>query len=210
MAASSSQLRSWWDDYHCETSKLVHIDFFDRKIGGVAEPTVDAFKALEMVLKSFDYEPTSRWAYNCRNTASGQPSLHGYGIAIDIDPRDNPATSRPFSWSETKFTPKMIDAVEKVTTSTGEQVWAWGGRWNSFRDYMHFQIDVPPKEVANGINWNSVAGFEPPGPKPPSKWAAESWQKAIDKGLIRENADPHIYRKGQWFIDLLGKLELLD
>lgn len=208
MAASSSTLRQWWDNYHCDPKNLEHIDFFGRGIGGVAAPAVDAFLALEMVLDHHGYEPSSRWAYNCRDTAAGLPSLHGYGIAIDIDPSLNPATSRSFKWADTAFTSEQIEAVEAIETTMGAQLWAWGGRWNSFRDYMHFQVDRPPGHVA--VNWTTVDGWVRPGPRPPAPWAAEAWQKAIDKELIGQNADPHLLRKGQWFVNLLDKLGELD
>jgi len=208
MAASSSQLRTWWAKYKCETKLLEHIEFFGRGIGGVAAPTVEAYAALEMALETTGYDPTSRWAYNCRPTSSGLPSLHGFGIAIDIDPKLNPFTTRPFSWDETDFTPAQIKAVEGIKTTQGNQQWAWGGRWNSIRDYMHFQIDRPPTDVE--VDWSTVTGHTPAGPRPPAPWAADSWNKAIAKGLVKPSANPHARPKAQRIMSWLDKLGELD
>ena len=70
-ATSTRTLRELWAPWMCRkgTGRFVDIDFFGKKIGGVPEPAVDAYRALESALRTTGYEPQSRWAYNCRKIA---------------------------------------------------------------------------------------------------------------------------------------------
>lgn len=143
--------------------------------------TGTAFTALEQALRSAGYKPRSVWNYNCRDIKDqpGRRSLHAYGLALDIDPRCNPhrrgaAGPARFSpaatqqqrcqdvqagWADTAFTPAQVAAAEGLRTVDGLQVFAWGGRWGSSPDSMHFQINVSPHELQRGVN----------PPLPPSK-----------------------------------------
>ncbi|MGF1668267.1 MAG: M15 family metallopeptidase, partial [Acidimicrobiia bacterium] len=114
----------------------------------------DAFKALEAALRSAGYQPTSSWAYNCRNIAgTDNHSLHSFGIAIDIDPTVNPyTTGDPYSG---KIKASHVAAALAVKNMRGRSVWSWGGNWTK-RDRMHFQIDVGPTAVE--IDWSTVPG----------------------------------------------------
>jgi hypothetical protein len=114
--------------------------------------------------------------FNCRNIGGQQTrSLHAYGLAIDIDHAQpacnvNRATpdGRPVRFStaatkeercrdvragtaDTSFTPQQVAAVEAIKTVDGHQVFAWGGRWRTTKDTMHFQINVEPAELARGL-----------------------------------------------------------
>jgi hypothetical protein len=122
--------------------------------------TVDAWKVLSAVLEAHGYRASSVWCYNCRPIAGGKaPSLHAYGLAVDIDPAANPyIRTITFSWADTRFTEAMIDDVYRIRTNTGQRVFQWGGRWRTIKDYMHFQIDVSPADLASGID-----GSTPPG-----------------------------------------------
>jgi hypothetical protein len=169
LIGTSGKRKAWveWLD-HCLASdgQWSNPMFFGKTIGGVPTPAVDAYMALEMALRATGYAPRSAWAYNfrgisgaaCSCGSSINCSLHGSGIAIDIDPTLNPyiATS-VFRWSDTAFTPEQIKAVEAIRNTKGEQVWEWGGRWNSVKDYMHFELQVDPGSVT--IDWTTVAGY---------------------------------------------------
>jgi len=73
-------------------------------------------------------------------------SQHSYGLAIDINPFQNPyvrgATVVPElaeaytdrSWSR----PGMITDGDVVVRAFASIGWEWGGHWLSYRDYMHF------------------------------------------------------------------------
>lgn len=164
----SAAKRSAWARWlgNCSTGRKANPTFYGKTIGGWPDVAVDALRALETTLKAMGYQATSRWAYNFRKiTGSSLPcgcsdargcSLHAYPIAIDIDSHLNPYTTRPFSWKDTAFTPAQIAAVEAIRNTKGEQVWEWGGRWSTVRDYMHFELQVDPGSVA--INWSTVQG----------------------------------------------------
>lgn len=155
--ATSTQLRSWWAEYKCKAGgSWSDPKFFGRSIGGVPTAAVDGYVALESALKTGGYEPISRWSYNCRNVrlpsgATNIPSLHSYGIAIDIDPGQNPYSSGS-PWSG-KFSPFQISLVEKIRNTSGAQLWTWGGRWR-LPDRMHFQLDVRPTQTR--VDWSTV------------------------------------------------------
>lgn len=157
----------------CRNGVWANPTFFGKTIGGVPAPLVDAYAALESALRATGYSPTSRWAYNFRKITGGSLpctcadyrgcSPHSFGIAIDIDPSLNPYTSAPFSWSKTNFTATQIAAVEAIKNTKGEQIWSWGGRWKSVRDYMHFEVQTDPASCK--VDWSTVKGGQaPPSP----------------------------------------------
>ncbi|ACY14183.1 M15 family metallopeptidase [Haliangium ochraceum] len=73
-------------------------------------------------------------------------SFHSYGIALDLNPREN------FGWVprgiEKAIAPFSEQWCEKYPRGLGETVvrcfkkagYAWGGDWPSFRDPMHFEL----------------------------------------------------------------------
>ena len=61
-----------------------------------------------------------------RGSVSGRLSLHSFGIAIDINPRQNPLGS----------TGTMHPGVVKAFEDGG---WFWGGRFKNRLDTQHFQ-----------------------------------------------------------------------
>jgi peptidoglycan hydrolase-like protein with peptidoglycan-binding domain len=71
--------------------------------------------------------------YNYRAMRSGaMPSMHSWGIAIDLDPDGNPfVPERPKNPKSS-----MPDAVVAIFKRHG---WAWGGDWNKPFDPQHFQ-----------------------------------------------------------------------
>ncbi|MFT7598701.1 MAG: hypothetical protein ACI8TP_001625 [Acidimicrobiales bacterium] len=96
LEATTTALRKMWSDWLCNKGpgKFANPKFFGKNIGGVPNVAVDAFKALETALTATGYRPNSAWAFNCRKIAgTNSPSLHSYGIAIDLDPAVNPFSS---------------------------------------------------------------------------------------------------------------------
>jgi len=87
-------------------------------------------------------------AFNFRTIAGTNTlSRHAFGMAIDINPIQNPYISGNFVTpaagreylDRTNVRPGMIvrgDAVYRAFTSRG---WTWGGNWTSIRDYHHFE-----------------------------------------------------------------------
>lgn len=174
VARSSTWLRRAWAEHLGEkTVRMVPLRLFGLPPTPVHPYTVGAWRAMERALSAADYRPRSVWNYNNRPITGGSaPSLHAYGIATDVDPRCNPYRVTPgeppvrFSTkptqeqrcadvaaglADTAFTPEQVAAVEAVSTVDGLQVIAWGGRWRSVKDAMHFQVNVSPDELRRGL-----------------------------------------------------------
>ena len=90
--------------------------------------------------------------FNCR-ASSGSPdqwSQHAYGLAVDIDPVQNPYVTKSGDVEPPKGAayadrsseaPGVIhrnDVVVKTFASIG---WSWGGDWSSAKDYQHFSAN---------------------------------------------------------------------
>ncbi len=159
--------RAAWIEWlnHCRGGRFTNQLFFGKTVGGVPDVWADAIVALEMALQAGGYTPRSAWAYNFRGIGGatctcsnfGRCSLHGNGIAIDIDPRLNPLIrTSTFRWSDTAFTPEQIALVEGIRNTKSEQMWSWGGRWGSIKDYMHFEANVDPGST--DVDWTSLPG----------------------------------------------------
>ncbi|WP_067915568.1 M15 family metallopeptidase [Actinomadura rubrobrunea] len=105
---------------------------------------VDVYKGSDF--DSIEADNTS--AFNCRPaTGSSSWSQHAYGLAIDINPCENPYVSANGTVAHRKCVkfknrkrrdPGVIhkgDAVVKAFASIG---WGWGGDWRGAKDYQHF------------------------------------------------------------------------
>lgn len=148
----------------------------------VAPGTEAAWGALQSVLQhhGYDVRPGDTDSYNCREITGGSGrSLHSYGIALDVNWTTNPyldhSGERPVTFSnaatqqaraidvkqhraDTDMTPAMIADVRAIKTRSGQRVFEWGGDWRTVKDSMHFEIDLSPAELAEGIDPASVAG----------------------------------------------------
>jgi hypothetical protein len=178
----TAQLRTAWRDYECARHKMRTLRLFGWDTP-VNPNTVDAWRALEQALVTAGYQAHRAWVFKCRDIGGQQTrSLHAYGLAIDIDharPTCNVNRATPdgravrFSTAATKdercrdvrqgradtsFTPAQVAAVEALRTVDGHQVFAWGGRWRTTKDTMHFQINVTPAELARGIRLEPESG----------------------------------------------------
>jgi len=87
-------------------------------------------------------------AFNCRNAvATGPPrwSAHAYGLAIDVNPVENPyllagqvlpPAGREYV-DRSRPRPGMAVAGGVLTEAFAAEGWQWGGRWSN-PDYQHF------------------------------------------------------------------------
>lgn len=132
--------------------------------------------------KSMDANNTS--AFNYRPIAGKSSlSLHAYGVAVDINPLQNPFVEFT-SWGTATFKPlkgheysnRMIQrlgkedrkgfAEEVISTFTNNGFIYWGGYWDTPIDFQHFQTSrdmaylmtaMPTKEASvffkNYVNW---------------------------------------------------------
>jgi hypothetical protein len=80
-------------------------------------------------------------------TSTHHWSMHAYGEAVDLDPRENPYVGCGMTRDKTALSylkrswhrPGMVTpAVRSAFASIG---WGWGGAWiGSTKDYMHFSV----------------------------------------------------------------------
>jgi hypothetical protein len=86
--------------------------------------------------------------FNCRPVTDGTSwSQHAYGLAIDINPLQNPyvrgdgsvlrRAARPYRHRGLDR-PGMIHEGDVVVRAFDAIGWGWGGRWRTLKDYMHF------------------------------------------------------------------------
>ena len=106
--------------------------------------------------KRFEEDVDSRRSvtasFNCRVviTPAGPQdtfSQHSYGLAIDINPLQNPFV-RSDGWVRNRFAepyvdrtrtlPGMIHADDTIVQAFASIGWSWGGAWSGDKDYMHF------------------------------------------------------------------------
>jgi poly-gamma-glutamate synthesis protein (capsule biosynthesis protein) len=77
-------------------------------------------------------------AFNCRPVAGTTTfSQHAYGLAIDINPKENPSGSTATKLN-TSIKGTITSAVVSVMKTAGFQ---WGGNWTSKKDYQHFSTN---------------------------------------------------------------------
>lgn len=72
-------------------------------------------------------------------------SDHSWGIALDVNPRDNGARTSEAALAYEPFSPGWCDIWPKGLTRRTVEIfeavgWRWGDRWRSFRDPMHFSL----------------------------------------------------------------------
>lgn len=87
-------------------------------------------------------------AFNCRRaTGSGSWSQHAFGLAIDLNPIENPYVEggRVYHDASRRYVdrslrlPGMIHAGDVVVRAFESISWGWGGSWSgSVKDYQHF------------------------------------------------------------------------
>ena len=95
-------------------------------------------------------------SFECRNAAASPCtggrtnhwSMHAFGEAVDLDPRENPYVGCGMTRDKTALSymkrsrhrPGMVTpAVHAAFASIG---WGWGGSWfGSTKDYMHFSVN---------------------------------------------------------------------
>lgn len=100
--------------------------------------------------RSMEDNNTSAYCFREVEGKPGKLSRHSYGIAIDINPIQNPyvykneispAAGKDFT-DRSKVSKGMIlknDVCYEAFVSRG---WTWGGDWNYEKDYQHFQKDL--------------------------------------------------------------------
>jgi D-alanyl-D-alanine carboxypeptidase-like protein len=108
---------------------------------------VDAYHGSDFA--SIQADNTS--AFNCRDaTGSSSWSEHAYGLAVDLNPCENPyvyADGHEAHKHCRKYTdrslrdPGVIHAGDRVVRAFASAGWGWGGTWQGDRDYQHFSAN---------------------------------------------------------------------
>lgn len=90
-------------------------------------------------------------AFNCRNVAGGSGwSRHAYGVAIDINPLENPyisggVVSPPAGAAyvnRNQSHPAILRSNSVAVREFIARGWQWGGNWTNPKDYQH--VDFAP------------------------------------------------------------------
>ncbi|ARN83331.1 cytosolic protein [Methylocystis bryophila] len=87
--------------------------------------------------------------FNCRTTEGGGVSQHAFGLAVDINPVQNPYVAHGVTEPEAgkaydapaKRHAGMIGVIVKgdvVYKAFAKRGWGWGGEWARSKDYQHF------------------------------------------------------------------------
>lgn len=187
MRYSTQELRDLWARFYRREDEMRRQAFGPALIA-IAPPTADAWRALEAVFLKHDYliRKVDTGGYADRPITDGTgPSLHAYGIAVDIDWQTNPYRKTPnkrkvlfadkptqeerarevrFLRADTDMTPALIADALAIKTKAGLPIFAWGGDFKASKDAMHFQIDVSPQELAEGVD-DGPAVVTPPPPE---------------------------------------------
>ena len=100
--------------------------------------------------ESVDANNTSAFCYR-EITGGGNMSNHAYGLAIDLNPQQNPyvsyGTGEPIWWHENANDyidrdaglPHMITHEDLAYELFTQHGFEWGGDWDSPKDYQHFE-----------------------------------------------------------------------
>ena len=108
---------------------------------------VDAYHGSDFA--SIQADNTS--SFNCRNaTGSSTWSEHAYGLAVDLNPCENPYVAadgfeahkrcRAFVDRDLQV-PGLVHAGDAVVSAFASVGWGWGGIWQGARDYQHFSAN---------------------------------------------------------------------
>lgn len=89
-------------------------------------------------------------AFNCREV-SGRPgvwSQHAYGLALDLNPVQNPYVSGTWvsppagaPFASRRPAPGLVVARGPVVRAFARAGWSWGGLWRGAQDYQHFSAN---------------------------------------------------------------------
>ncbi len=150
---------TYWgfDNKAHEGGKLVINAKVAQKIAGVFEKLYeDRYPIHKMVpvdeYKGSDFdsiEANNTSAFNCRQaTGSSNWSRHAYGMAVDINPCQNPYVStsgeiahpscKKYYRTRDPEAPGVITAGDDVVKAFQSIGWKWGGYWEGTKDYQHF------------------------------------------------------------------------
>ena len=126
-------------------------------VNGVAERLAAVSEELDALpdpVKRYAYPPAG--TYNCRTVAdTGEPSMHSWGAAIDI----NSAHADYWLWHGSgAIEPGLVNRIPLEIVATFERHgFIWGGKWSHY-DTMHFEYRP---ELLAGEHPREAVSFQP-------------------------------------------------
>ena len=196
--------------------KKATVSLFGTGKATVRSSLIEAASALNNCLIYWNYRTiyAQTGAFNCRKKrGSSGWSNHSYATAIDINWQRNLFSSRIV----TDMPRAMIEAICRIRTNNGKQVWNWGGYWSGTKDAMHFEVVCRPSDIATGINWSTVPNgrgsnipVNIPIQRPSSQPKTEVPKQPITEDeevtkLIRNNERNHPQYGGVWAVNGLTR-----
>ena len=120
-------------------------DLYDARYPIRSIRLIDDFGASDEA--SMQADNTSCFNYRPR-TGQSRLSWHAYGLAVDVNPLENPfvgrggrvspAAAEPYADRTADF-PHRIDREDLCYKLFRAHGFAWGGAWRSVKDYQHFE-----------------------------------------------------------------------
>ncbi len=128
-------------------------------------------------------EANNSSAFNCREIINGnRMSIHAYGLAIDVNPMQNPYLVTEYEPGKTSvevFPPQGMEyinrsnvregMVETVLNNTNKSTvvdifrkngfTVWGGDWNYPIDWQHFQVTREQAEAITNFSYEEGVAF---------------------------------------------------
>jgi hypothetical protein len=148
----------WGFDDRAHQGELIVNESEAERIGGVFETLFEARYPIEEMRIATPADvaapPTgdgnNTSAFVCREVTGGTRfSEHAYGLAIDVNPFQNPYQRSELVLPELAAAyldrgdarPGMILEGDVVVEAFDGNGWGWGGRWSSLKDYQHFALN---------------------------------------------------------------------
>lgn len=135
------------DDVRDIFRELLYMDFPITKMIPLSDPYYDWNDE-----HSMNDDNTS--GFNYRTIAgTDRLSLHGYGLAIDINPRRNPCIrGQEVSPRGARYDPTVYGTIihgSPVVEVFLDHGFVWGGHWEEIKDYQHFEkpVDIPQSMI---------------------------------------------------------------
>jgi hypothetical protein len=145
----------WGFDHETHTGEMLVNASVAQEIVGVFKRLFESrfpIEEMRVVTREEQHAPPTGDTNNtssfvCRPVTLGSTwSEHSYGLAVDVNPFQNPyargdlvAPERALAYvSRTWRRPGMVFEGDVATKAFAAIGWGWGGRWSSLRDWMHF------------------------------------------------------------------------
>ena len=149
------RLTFWGFDQREHTGELlVHTSAADEIVGVFRRLHTARFPIEEMRITRRDEldapppgDGNNTGGFVCRPTTGGSSySQHAYGLAVDVNPFQNPYENGDVVLPELassyldrkRVRPGVITPDGPVVRAFAEIGWRWGGQWQSLKDYQHF------------------------------------------------------------------------